>query len=75
MTAAYLALLNTRHAAARRRLGKAADVVDASLETAEAAARLQETAVGMEKAEGGTLNRRAFDDLTDTQNEDFLYVL
>ena len=74
----YLAWLNTRHAARRRRLGKAAVIIDTSLETAENSARLQLQNEENERKEGSdptALNGRAFDDLTDSQNEDFIYVL
>lgn len=78
VTAAYLTFLNHRHAAARRRIGKAAEVVDISLETAEQSERLQKLNEENERREGAdptVLNAKAFDDLTDTQNEDFIYVL
>lgn len=78
VTAAYLAFLNKRHAAARKRMGKAADVVDTSLETTKHAAVLQLRNEELEQKEGAdptVLNSKAFDDLTDTQNEDFIYVL
>ncbi|KAI0069712.1 MFS general substrate transporter [Panus rudis PR-1116 ss-1] len=77
-TAAYLAFLNKRHAAKRKRAGKAAVIVDTSLETAEKSARLQIQNEENEKREGADpskLNSQAFDDLTDLTNEDFIYVL
>lgn len=77
-TAVYLAFLNKRHAARRRRAGKTATVVDTSLETAVESARLQiqnEENGRKEGADASALNGRAFDDLTDVQNEDFIYVL
>ena len=59
-------------------MGKAAEIVDTSLETAKESARLQ-TLIEEQAQEEGTdpkrLNSRAFDDLTDRQNEDFIYVL
>ncbi|KAL1659379.1 major facilitator superfamily domain-containing protein [Schizophyllum commune] len=74
ITAAYLALLNKRHAARRIAVGKAGVVVDASLE--DYAGRRTATQGGVEKQQGETLaNERAFDDLTDSQNEDFIYAL
>ena len=78
VTAAYLAFLNKRHAAARKRMGKAADIIDTSLETTEKSVRLQKRNEDKEKEEGvdpAVLNSRAFDDLTDIQNEDFIYVI
>ncbi|KAF7321795.1 Allantoate permease [Mycena kentingensis (nom. inval.)] len=69
VTAAYLMYLNKRHAARRAALGKVANIVDASLDTVEAA-NLRKLRDG-EQAE----NLQAFDDLTDRANEDFVYVL
>ncbi|GJE93056.1 MFS general substrate transporter [Phanerochaete sordida] len=77
-TAAYLAFLNKQHAALRKRMGKAAEIIDTSLETTERSAQLQKANEEKELAEGSdpaVLNNRAFDDLTDRQNEDFIYVL
>ena len=59
-------------------MGKAAVVIDTSLETAENSARFQLQNEENERKEGSdptALNGRAFDDLTDSQNEDFIYVL
>lgn len=78
MTAAYLTFLNKRHAAARRRAGKAAQIVDTSLETAKQSELLQQLNEESERKEGADpllLNAKAFDDLSDLQNEDFIYVL
>lgn len=65
VTAAYLAYRNRQQAAARRRKGKMGEVVDTSLE------------VFGYKTEGQVeaRNEQAFDDLPDTENEDFIYVL
>ena len=78
-TALYLSFLNKKHAAARRRAGKKANVIDTSLEDTE---RAREVAKQNEESEGGEdgsqkrrLNDQAFNDLTDLQNEDFIYVL
>ncbi|TRM57618.1 major facilitator superfamily domain-containing protein [Schizophyllum amplum] len=73
ITAAYLSLLNRKHAARRVAAGKAGVVVDASLEEYRDTRR---EANGVEKQRGETLaNERAFDDLTDLENEDFMYAL
>ncbi len=71
-TAAYLQLLNKRHAKARISAGKVGDLVDISLETVKQSAMLQR-----QKEQDGLaqLNQQAFDDLTDVRNEDFIYVL
>lgn len=78
ITAAYLTYLNKRHANTRRRLGKTAELIDASLEDSKTAAKLQLANEEKSKSEGASpaaVNSRAFDDLTDVQNEDFIYVL
>ncbi|KAH7338323.1 MFS general substrate transporter [Rhizoctonia solani] len=79
ITALYLTFLNKQHAAARRRAGKKVDIIDTSLEDSK---RAREAAKQNEKSEGGEdggqkrrLNDQAFNDLTDLQNEDFIYVL
>ena len=64
----YLTLLNKRHATARRRAGKAAQVVDTSLETARQSELLQQLNEEKEVKEGADptiLNAKAFDDLTE----------
>lgn len=70
LTAAFLAFRNKQHAASRVRLGKAGVVVDTSLETRPNAA------AHITQEDGITArNEKAFDDLTDSQNEDFIFVL
>ncbi|KAF5376222.1 hypothetical protein D9615_008548 [Tricholomella constricta] len=59
ITAAFLAFRNRQHAGIRLSLGKAADIVDMSLEKH----------TKTDNAE------QAFDDLTDSQNEDFIFAL
>ncbi|KAJ7646815.1 MFS general substrate transporter [Roridomyces roridus] len=68
VTAAYLAFLNRSHAKRRVALGKSEKLVDASLERTEDAGAAQQ-------ANGAGFASNAFDDLTDLQNEDFIYVL
>ena len=70
VTGAYLHYLNRQQAAKRLRKGKTAAIVDTSILTIEEAARARQM---NEKA--GETNDQAFDDLTDFQNEDFVYVL
>ena len=63
VTATYLAFRNRQHAALRERLGKRGTIVDTSLE---------------KSGDGKTRharNDRSFNDLTDSQNEDFIFVL
>jgi hypothetical protein len=70
LTTLYLAFLNKRHANRRVALGKAADVVDQSMEDSNAWAKSD--------ADAGPGRRqsldKAFDDETDLRNEDFIYV-
>lgn len=67
-TAFYLALLNRSHAARRVAMGRKGALVDASLERTEDAGEAQ-------RANGAQYGANAFDDLTDSANEDFIYVL
>ncbi|THU99589.1 MFS general substrate transporter [Dendrothele bispora CBS 962.96] len=73
ITAVFLAFRNKQQATARRRLGKAGKVVDRSLETYSE--RRAESDEYTKPGQGELKNDKAFDDLTDTQNEDFIYVL
>lgn len=62
----WITLLNRKHAAERERLGKSAVIVDLSMET-------QET-TGEEGVENNGVGDKAFDDVTDLKNEDFIYI-
>ncbi|KAG8789541.1 hypothetical protein FRC12_013390 [Ceratobasidium sp. 428] len=75
--ALYLSFMNKQHAAARRRAGKKAVVIDTSLENSKEAREAAEknNMIEGEKAVKRRLNDQAFNDLTDLQNEDFIYVL
>ncbi|KAG8723715.1 hypothetical protein FRC09_002053 [Ceratobasidium sp. 395] len=75
--ALYLSFMNKQHAAARRRAGKKAIVIDTSLENSKEAREAAEknNTIEGEKAVKRRLNNQAFNDLTDLQNEDFIYVL
>lgn len=72
--ALYITYLNKRHAAARERMGKSARVVDLSMAKSSKLASEDDTAVNDGKAAGG-VGDKAFDDVTDLKNEDFIYVL
>lgn len=72
-TALYLRLLNRRHAAMRVALGKPAVIVDLSMETTAELAARGEMANELE-GEAGRVGEKAFDDVTDLVNEDFIYV-
>ncbi|KAK0472478.1 MFS general substrate transporter [Armillaria novae-zelandiae] len=69
LTAAYLSFLNRGQAAARRQLGKLGKVTDKSLQ------KTTDDCDVFEDNEGQAKNDHSFDDLTDRQNEDFIYVL
>ncbi|KAJ4360172.1 uncharacterized protein N0V89_000732 [Didymosphaeria variabile] len=65
----WITMLNRKHAAERERLGKSAKVIDLSMETSE---QLEgEEAVS---ASQGGVGDKAFDDITDIKNEDFIYL-
>ncbi|KAJ7217670.1 MFS general substrate transporter [Mycena pura] len=67
-TVVYLTMLNRGQAARRTALGKMGVLIDASLERTEDAAAAQQ-------ANGAQFGANAFDDLTDRENEEFIYVL
>ncbi|KAG9120726.1 hypothetical protein FRC07_003662 [Ceratobasidium sp. 392] len=75
--ALYLSFMNKQHAAARRRAGKKVVVIDTSLEDSKAAREAAEknNTVEGDEVVKRRLNDQAFNDLTDLQNEDFIYVL
>lgn len=66
----WIKILNRKHAAERERLGKSANVVDLSMETSKQMEDAGETA----NETAGGVGDRAFDDLTDMKNEDFIYL-
>ncbi|KAJ7287840.1 major facilitator superfamily domain-containing protein [Mycena rebaudengoi] len=70
ITAAYLAYLNRQHEAKRIRLGKVGVVVDSSLQTVK-----EKNRRAAEQGDEVVLNEQAFHDLTDLENEDFIYAL
>jgi len=72
--ALYITYLNKRHAKERERLGKSAYVVDLSMAKSSKLVNNEEGsgAINDGKASGGD---KAFDDVTDLKNEDFIYVL
>ena len=72
LTTVYLMHLNKSHANRRVALGKSAVIVDTSLDTAEEAAARQAAAEG--EAPDATTGDRAFENATDLENEDFVFV-
>lgn len=79
ITAAYLRLLNKKHARSRHMDGRPENVADESLLTTAEATGLRSVLGGSQSSQGAKalsiLNSRAFDDLTDLRNMDFIYVL
>jgi heme/copper-type cytochrome/quinol oxidase subunit 4 len=75
LTTLYLAFLNRRHAKRRVELGKSAVVYDNSLDSVEEVEKRRQTA-GNTDAAGGDANHgdKAFENMTDLQNEDFIFV-
>lgn len=70
--AAWIHILNAKHAAERIRLGKSAKVIDLSMENDRTLAANDE-AVNDGQGAGG-IGDKAFEDCTDLKNEDFIYV-
>jgi hypothetical protein len=73
LTTLHLILLNKRHAKQRVAVGKSAIIADKSMmnakERAAAAALVSE---GEESDDG--VGNKAFDDVTDLKNEDFIFI-
>jgi hypothetical protein len=65
----WVKLLNRKHAATRESMGKAANIVDLSMETSK-----QVDAEEAEHVVASGVGDKAFDDVTDIKNEDFIYV-
>lgn len=65
----YLAYLNKKHERKRVSLGKSARIIDQSMAAVGAVSKGEEESEG-----GGRAGENAFRDLTDFENEDFVYV-
>ena len=63
-------LLNKRHATRRTALGKSAVIVDRSMMNAHERAVSDEADSGS----GASRGEKAFDDVTDLKNEDFIFL-
>lgn len=78
LTSMYLSFLNRDHSRRRVLAGKDAIIVDYSLYSPEEADRLRRAKAtdgqNVDSAKDGTVGDRAFDDLTDLMNDEFLYV-
>jgi hypothetical protein len=73
--ALYITYLNKRHAKERERLGKSAYVVDLSMAKSSKLASEEDGGVINDGKAAGGVGDKAFDDVTDLKNEDFIYVL
>ncbi|KAK5145357.1 hypothetical protein LTR32_002867 [Rachicladosporium monterosium] len=69
---AWIRVLNRKHAAQRISLGKAGKIIDLSMENTKTLAKDGEAVNGSHTADG--IGEKAFDDVTDLRNEDFIYV-
>ena len=65
----WIKLLNRKHAATRESMGKAAKVIDLSMEKGR-----EVDAEDAENVGASGVGDKAFDDVTDIKNEDFIYV-
>jgi len=70
VSALWIKILNTKQASKRVAMGKSANIVDLSMETSDNLKDSGETA----NADNGGVGDKAFDDVTDRKNEDFIYV-
>ncbi|RDW88008.1 hypothetical protein BP6252_00040 [Coleophoma cylindrospora] len=69
ITTAYLMFLNKKHATMRRQVGKAAVIIDRSMRNVGGERDTESTAEGESQ-----IGDKAFDDMTDLKNEDFIFV-
>jgi len=67
----YLMVLNKKHGSTRERMGKRAVIVDHSMKRIKAASA---THVDESADLDDSVGQKAFDDKTDWENEDFIYV-
>lgn len=71
VTAAWLKILNRKHANMRVAVGKPAVIVDLSMMSNK---ELLDSGATANEVEGERMGDKAFDDITDLKNEDFIYV-
>lgn len=69
--AVWIRILNRRHAATRERLGKSANVIDLSMESKRQAAAHEGAA---DDGPATVAGDKGFDDVTDLNNEDFIFL-
>jgi hypothetical protein len=65
----WIKILNRKHAAMRESLGKSAVVIDTSMGTAK-----EGNAEEVKNVQASGVGDKAFDDVTDLKNEDFVYI-
>ncbi|KAH7117547.1 major facilitator superfamily domain-containing protein [Dendryphion nanum] len=65
----WIGVMNRKHASVRESMGKSANIVDLSMETGA-----QSDPEEAENAQATGVGDKAFDDVTDMKNEDFIYV-
>ncbi|OAL48502.1 allantoate permease-like protein [Pyrenochaeta sp. DS3sAY3a] len=65
----WIRVLNRKHAATRESMGKSAVIVDTSMIDSK-----NTDAEGIENIQANGVGDKAFDDVTDRKNEDFIYV-
>lgn len=70
--AAYIRFMNRKHAARRVAMGKPAKIIDLSMESSKQLGQHDEAANDAQQA--GGVGDHAFSDMTDLQNEDFVFV-
>ncbi len=66
----YIKFLNVKHSKMREAVGKSAHIIDLSMETSKEA---KDAGEALNDDQGG-VGDKAFDDVTDLKNEDFIYV-
>jgi hypothetical protein len=65
----WIKMLNKKHAAMRESVGKSAVVIDSSMGTAK-----EGDTEEVENVQASSVGDKAFDDVTDLKNEDFVYI-
>lgn len=71
LSVVWLRILNRKHAQTRESMGKSAIIVDHSMETKEKFSAQEDSTDDLAAGVGGD---KGFDDVTDLNNEDFIYV-
>ena len=69
LAVAWIKVLNRKHASLRESMGKSAHVVDKSMQN-----KREGDAEQVQDVDASGVGDKAFDDVTDLKNEDFIYV-